>query len=301
MNNYYEPDIKTFWNYSGVVLMMIILLVANLTFAPAIALVMAKIKGMDLQEFLNAVQGNSGYSFTNTARQFHFFSFIIYMFFPAALFLTINRTSYGSILGYKLPGPKQLTIIFVLILACIPLAMLGVYGMEQLPWPDAVRSFANNLNSTRQIQFDLLLQMPHLGHLAVCLFLLAALPAFCEELIFRGIMMPIIAKKTGKFWIGLLVQALIFALLHFSMYELLTIFLLGAMLGWVAYTYGLVASMAAHFIFNSTTVIAEYAAQHGSPQAAAVAQNNILPNGALLILGVIIVVFIIARKPWAKP
>jgi hypothetical protein len=81
MNNYYEPDIKTFWNYSGVVLMMIILLVANLTFAPAIALVMAKIKGMDLQEFLNAVQGNSGYSFTNTARQFHFFSFIIYMFF----------------------------------------------------------------------------------------------------------------------------------------------------------------------------------------------------------------------------
>jgi len=264
---HYIPQNRTFWNYSGIGLALLTLLIANLTFAPAIGMVMSKYYDMSFTQFIDAVGGNMGSQYTNLARLFNFLSFLAFMLFPSLLVLTLNRTRIQDVLKHRNPGLKQIGISILLILCALPLGMYLAFLIEGLQWPDAIRSIANNLNATRQTQFELLLQMKGLGELFICLGLLAVLPAFCEELLFRGLIQPILMTKMNKVWLPIILQATLFSLLHFSFYEFFTIFGLGIILGLIAYRYGLLMSMLAHFTFNSITIVAEYMAQQGFSEA----------------------------------
>jgi uncharacterized protein len=84
----------------------------------------------------------------------------------------------------------------------------------------------------------------------------AALPAFFEELAFRGVLQPLLIRCTGNAWVGILMASIIFSAIHFQFYGFLPRMLLGMLFGWLAYRSGsLVPGMAAHFVNNSLAAI----------------------------------------------
>ena len=297
---YYLPNNRTFWNYSGIGLLLLLLIISMLTFSSAIGMVMSKYYHLGFATFLKAVQGKMGYSYTNIARLYNFLSFLGFMLFPSLLLLTINRTRLKELLSFRKPGFKQMSISVLLIILAIPIGMYLVFLMEGFAWPALVKSWANALNTGRESQFKLLLRMGDIWDLFICLGLLAVLPAFCEELLFRGITQPILMHKTGKVWLPIILQALVFSMLHFSFYEFFTIFGLGILLGVIAYRYGILMSMVAHFTFNSTSIIAEYLSQKGMQEAQVFSSNNYAPSLLLSLLGLLLIIFIITKKTWVK-
>lgn len=297
---YYLPSNRTFWNYSGIGLILLILIVSMLTFSTAIGMVMSKYCRLEFASFFKAVQGQMGDSYTNVARLYNFLSFLGFMLFPSLLLLTINRTRLSELLAFRTPGFKQISISMLLIIAAIPFGMYMVFLIEGFAWPASVKAWADALNTGRESQFQLLMKMGSMGDLFTCLGLLAVLPAFCEELLFRGIIQPILMHKTGKILLPIVLQALIFSILHFSFYEFFTIFGLGMLLGLIAYRYGILMSMLAHFMFNSTSIIAEYLSQKGMQKAQAFSSNNFEPPLLLSLLGLFLITFIITKKTWVK-
>lgn len=78
---------------------------------------------------------------------------------------------------------------------------------------------------------------------------LAVSPAFCEELLFRGMILTGF-KKFG-IWPAIGLSGLLFGLAHSSIYRLMPTFFLGALLGYLVWRSGSVyCSMAAHAINN---------------------------------------------------
>lgn len=78
----------------------------------------------------------------------------------------------------------------------------------------------------------------------------AALPAVCEELVFRGILCKTFEKKSGVLCAAV-ISALFFALLHFNFAQLPVYFYAGLMLCLVMYiTRSLLGSLLVHFIYN---------------------------------------------------
>lgn len=77
---------------------------------------------------------------------------------------------------------------------------------------------------------------------------------FCEEIVFRGYLYPVMKKFSGP-WIAGICSALIFAAAHSSMSALFPLFLFGGLL---AYLYEKIGSIwvpiAVHLCFNATTV-----------------------------------------------
>ena len=90
------------------------------------------------------------------------------------------------------------------------------------------------------------------GSLFPALISLALLPAFVEELLFRGL---IFASISGK-WKAILVSSACFALLHMNFNQMIYAFAMGIFLGWTVWKTGnVICSMILHMTFNGITVL----------------------------------------------
>jgi len=84
---------------------------------------------------------------------------------------------------------------------------------------------------------------------------IAILPAFCEELLFRGALLFPLARRFGPN-IGLVLSSLCFALFHLSVPRLLPTFLLGLVLGAVALrARSIWPAVLVHFLNNACVVL----------------------------------------------
>ena len=84
--------------------------------------------------------------------------------------------------------------------------------------------------------------------------ILAFVPAVCEELLFRGVILNGLRSKFNDY-ISIVLAALMFALMHQNLQQFVYPFLLGCIMGWIVLRTGsLVSSILVHFINNFLVV-----------------------------------------------
>ncbi len=89
------------------------------------------------------------------------------------------------------------------------------------------------------------------------IFIIAALPAFCEEMLFRGVILSSLERK-GK-WTAILLSALFFMLMHASPLQTVYQFILGVIMAFVAYkSRSVMTTMFIHFLNNFIAIAFEY-------------------------------------------
>ncbi|MEB3318673.1 MAG: CPBP family intramembrane glutamic endopeptidase [Cyanobacteriota bacterium] len=90
--------------------------------------------------------------------------------------------------------------------------------------------------------------------LAFALTAVVLAPLF-EETLFRGVLLPVVARHLGARW-GLLLSALVFAIAHLSLAELVPLSVLGVGLGLLRWQTGrLAACVCLHALWNSLTFL----------------------------------------------
>jgi membrane protease YdiL (CAAX protease family) len=90
-------------------------------------------------------------------------------------------------------------------------------------------------------------------------FLMAMLPAVCEEIVFRGVLQYLFTKWSKNIHLGILLSALVFALLHFQFYNIIPLLLLGTLLGYtMAMTKNIWSTILLHFAYNSFSIVSIY-------------------------------------------
>lgn len=94
--------------------------------------------------------------------------------------------------------------------------------------------------------------------LPVMLFLIAVVPAICEELLFRGFLQQSLLKSIGPRW-AILIQALAFAIFHTSLNRLPYTFVLGLLLGVLAWrSASVLPGILVHFVVNGISTVLAY-------------------------------------------
>lgn len=112
--------------------------------------------------------------------------------------------------------------------------------------------------------------------LALSILTLAALPAVCEELLFRGFVLG--AWESRGTWFAVGVSSVLFALLHGNLYGLPAYLLVGAVSGFVTCTTGSVyAGMIYHTGYNAACLILPRLLQGGD------SSGEVAVTGALLL------------------
>ena len=85
---------------------------------------------------------------------------------------------------------------------------------------------------------------------------IAMVPAICEEMLFRGLLQPLLSSIYRNHHIGIWITACVFSLIHFQFYGFIPRLLLGAVLGYlVVWTGSLWSSIIAHGVNNATAIL----------------------------------------------
>ncbi len=184
----------------------------------------------------------------------------------AIAFFTSGRIAKN--MGFN-PIKSNKLIYWVLLLSFVGLILSGAAASltEKIPVPANFKTWATDLEHTYKQAMMAMTKMNSIGDLVFTIFAVALIPAFVEELYFRGALQKTVKDWSGKPVLAIVITAIIFSAFHFSYYGFLSRMLLGILLGFI-YEYGgsIWLSILLHFINNGIAVIALYSVRGNQEQ-----------------------------------
>lgn len=175
------------------------------------------------------------------------------MFVPAIIFNRLVNGKKMWWLGFNgFLNIRQVGIGFMLIfsanLLAQPFSELSQSVISHFP---SLNNYAASLEAEYNKQVALLSNLRSWSEYIVAIMIIAFLPALFEEVFFRGAFQNLLVKWwKSAFW-GILASAIIFSLIHFSIYLFLSRLILGFVLGLMFYqTKNLWVNIIAHFLNN---------------------------------------------------
>lgn len=160
------------------------------------------------------------------------------------------------------PAPLNVILVILLVIMFIPLISYTGILNSRLELPHRFSSIQQWMKSTEERATSLTeLLVTSSGIITLCIniFLIAIVPAFCEELLFRGTFQPLLSATLRSSHAGIWITAIIFSSIHLQFFGFLPRLILGLVFGYVFYWTGnLWYSIIAHFINNFVSVMTVY-------------------------------------------
>jgi membrane protease YdiL (CAAX protease family) len=131
------------------------------------------------------------------------------------------------------------------------------------------------------------------GSLFTTMLVAAVAPAVCEELFFRGLLMPSLERYGAGFAVA--ISGVLFALMHVEIAALPIHLILGLTLSFVAYaTRNVFVPMIIHASYNATLILLQYYMSATIPQDVTATQSFLLaPEDAITIIAQTLIYFVL--------
>lgn len=161
---------------------------------------------------------------------------------------------------------KQGLIAFFFAVSALPIISLMAewnQGMELPSFLASLEEMMRQMEESAKALTERFLNTSSVGMMFVNLFVMALLPAVCEEMMFRGWLQRVLGKSVN-YHTAIWVSAFVFSAIHFQFYGFIPRMLIGAALGYLYYYTGsLWAPIIAHFTNNAAAVISAFLAYNG--------------------------------------
>ena len=256
----------------------ILLLVLFSFFGMGITPVILKLSHVSQEDFLN-LSNTSPRKVINAALWVQFVTAMGIFLLPAFLFAYFTHPRPAAYLGLRAPKKwLHVMLCILIIIFATPLFLTIAEWMSHIN--SAAAKEAQAVNDRYMKAF---LSMNSIGQLLMSLFVLSVLAGLSEELFFRSIIMRFGTKTTKNIVLGILISALLFALMHSNIYGLPSIFLAGILLGSFYYLTGSIwCSIIAHIFYTGFRVIMVYFSGK-NPTVAAINETNQVPYSWVII------------------
>ena len=203
----------------------------------------------------------------NFMKYFQFITmFGTFVFPPLALTLLMKNYNFSFLYLNRGLGAQKTIIIFALVLISLPIITMLANWNSTLHLPEFM-SETETWIIEKDIQLTGLTERfmltAGIGGLLINLLVMAVLPAFGEEFVFRGILMKWFSKSMGVH-AAIFLSAFLFSAIHIQFLGFFPRFFMGLLLGYVFYWSGsLWASILLHFLNNAMTVVSYYLVGQG--------------------------------------
>lgn len=165
--------------------------------------------------------------------------------------LHTSREQRKNFLRFKIHSdtPRQLGMAALLIVVAQPVIWFLSWVNIQLPVPE----FFSDLQTSQLQMIEDYLKGEHV--MIITLFHIGLVPAFCEEILYRGYVLRAFEKSWGV-WTAILASGFLFGLYHLQLANLLPLASIGIMLAYITYVSdSLYPAMLAHLVNNGGSVI----------------------------------------------
>ncbi len=164
---------------------------------------------------------------------------------------------------------NQLFSVIILIVMCQPVVEWSYYVSDRLCGWAGIKAWTEPMRVSSDLLLGFILRYDSVWKWGVSILTIAVVPAVCEELFFRGTLLPMLQKRTGNWHLSIVVTAAVFSLMHLDIVGFLPRFLLGVMLGLVYYLCkgNMVMPVVMHTLNNLIVVVTVGVSDEGVKQA----------------------------------
>ncbi len=223
---------------------------------------------------------------------YQFFNQLGVFFVPALVFLFLVSDNWSQYLQTgKNPKSISLFIAFLMIYTVLPFVNYLTEINSGLSLPHSlskIEQWMRNSEDQADRITKMFLSVKSIGGLTLNIVIVALIPALGEELLFRGVMQPLLSRLTRSVHWGVIITALLFSTMHMQFYGFLPRFALGLLLGYLlVFSKNLWLPITAHFVNNASSVIIFYLHYNGYIKIAmddfGATSNTVYIIGSLLI------------------
>lgn len=212
---------------------------------------------------------------------------------PAIVFGFLVSSNWRNFLGFIPIKPLfAIGAVFVMICSLPAINALSWLNM-QMQFPDFMSGVEDVFGGMEDGAAELTKAITQTDSPWIFLFniiVVAMLPAIGEEMIFRGALMPILIKWTGKKHMGVWISAALFSAMHMQFYGFIPRMMLGALLGYLfLWSRSLWAPIIAHFTNNALAVFLLFMMSKGKISEDL---DTFSPSGSDLILLVLSLILV---------
>ncbi|MDR2907382.1 MAG: CPBP family intramembrane metalloprotease [Bacteroidales bacterium] len=133
---------------------------------------------------------------------------------------------------------------------------------EAMTFPESmagIEQFLRNMEQQAEAVMMRMVSGTSPTDLALALLNMAILPAICEELFFRGVVLNNLMKRTSRIHSSVWLSAILFSFIHFQFYGFLPRLIMGAVLGYAfVLSKSLWVPILLHFLKNATVTGTDY-------------------------------------------
>lgn len=177
---------------------------------------------------------------------------------PALLLAWFEKRKINSFYGLSTPRVNLLMLTAILSICWMPLISLTNEWNQALNLPDSLKSieqWMRDAEDSAAITTQAILKMNSVSDLLLNLLVIAAVPAICEEFVFRGALLRTVFRSNNNPHLAIWLAAIIFSTIHFQFFGFIPRMLLGAAFGYIYfYTGSIWYAVFAHFLNNGYVV-----------------------------------------------
>jgi len=178
--------------------------------------------------------------------------------------------------------PRTWLLLPFLFVSCIFVASFLLHFNQNIQIPERLKASLGTEASQKLL--ERMLEMHSSSDFLINLFVIALVPAIFEEIFFRGTLQPLMQGFTGNVHVGIVLSSLIFAAIHLNIMQIIPMFFLALVLGYLFYfTKSLLPGILVHFCNNGMAVMANYY-RDTSSVAKKVAEDTYVPDISMVVL-----------------
>lgn len=221
---------------------------------------------------------------------------------PVALYLLLFGTSKVHGLMLK-SGNSVMMLAPLVILAATPLIdFSAAINRALIPAGSWLESMFKPTEDLAE-QITRMFLNPQSGvSMGVAFLSIAIIPSFCEEFVFRGVLMPLLGKMTRNIHLSIWITAILFSLIHAQFYGFLPRMFMGALLGYlVIWSGSLWSSILAHFINNAAAFfLFQYYGTLETPEGSWLGSAWFYSLGSVIFIALITLCIKRSSWPWSS-
>jgi membrane protease YdiL (CAAX protease family) len=182
--------------------------------------------------------------------------------FPVIVLSLFTKSKPLISLGFVSTNWIFFPLVFFLLLFSTPILEILIKWNESLTLPESWSSFeaiVRDMETTAAERSKVFVKSTNFSGLLLNVVLVALIPAFGEELMFRGWLQKLFSNWFRNSHVAVWLSAFLFSLLHFQFFGFLPRMLFGALFGYVFYWSGsLWIPIFGHFLNNASVVVVNY-------------------------------------------
>lgn len=215
--------------------------------------------------------------------------------------LMFSKEPEGMIGVDSFPRPAWL-ILIALTAAAYSMGALSdlLYRMSTaFPWPESISANFTQIQEVMLGTYENILNIQGPVDFVQVLLVMAVLPAIAEETLFRGLIQPLLRRHLNPH-LAILITSAVFSLLHQQYLAFLSIFVLGALLGYLReWSNSIWPSTILHFFNNASIVVLVYYFDYDYRQALS-SDMGINWTETLVLLAILSVSILLLHNLFAK-